>query len=328
MVGIISALETRGSVCTADAHNADGAFHDVTKTFSSYDTSSNGQSKQNSDTDSCSYNNDLLIQCRIASAHAATCQTEICGISPEDTLGTKVNESSSNKQRVYMLSWNIKGLTNDKLSDDILGNFFKKLDIILLTETWTSDNAEIELKGFTFYNYPRKYRHPNAKRDSGGIGIFVRDDIKHGVVIWRNTEDVVTWIQLKAEYFGLKRDLYVANIHMVPQGSVHVRDEIFSLLYGDLAQLPPESHVLLCGDYNAHTNVLPDYDIENFHGSEGGLMELLPHDVHQLHDDIYKLYATGRLDFPEIVDLPMCKVCSLSIFVKILVYWSWMADSV
>ena len=60
MVGIISALETRGSVCTADAHNADCAFHDVTKTFSSYDTSSNGQSKQNSDTDSCSYNNDLL----------------------------------------------------------------------------------------------------------------------------------------------------------------------------------------------------------------------------------------------------------------------------
>ena len=28
----------RGSVCTADAHNADGAFHDATKTFSSYDT--------------------------------------------------------------------------------------------------------------------------------------------------------------------------------------------------------------------------------------------------------------------------------------------------
>ena len=83
---------------------------------------------------------------------------------------------------------------------------------------------------------------------------------------------------------------------MVPQGSVHVRDDIFSLLYGDLAQSPPESHVLLCGDYNAHTNVLPDYDIENLHGSEGDLMELLPHDVHKLHDDIYKLYATGRLE--------------------------------
>ena len=286
----------RGSVCTADAHNADGAFHDVTKTFNSYDTSCNGQSKQNSDTDSCSYNNDLLTQCRIASAHGATCETEICDRSPEDTLGTKVNESSSSKQRVHMLSWNINWLTNDKLSDDILGNFFTKLDIILLTETWTSDNAEIELKDFTFYNCPRKYRHPNAKRDSVGIGIFVRDHIKHGVVIWRNTEDVVAWIQLKAEYFGLKRDLYVANIYMVPQGSVHVRDDIFSLLYGDLAQLPPESHVLLCGDYNAHTNVLPDYDIENFHDSEGDLMELLPHDVHKLHDDIYKLYATERLE--------------------------------
>ena len=82
---------------------------------------------------------------------------------------------------------------------------------------------------------------------------------------------------------------------MVPQGSVHVRDDVFSILYGNLAQLPPESYVLICGDYNAHTNILPDYDIENFHGSEGDLMELLPHDVHILNDDIYKSYTTGRL---------------------------------
>ena len=93
----------RGSVCSADAHNADGAFHDVTKTSSSYDTSSCGQSKQNSDTYSCSYNNVLLTQCRVASAHGATCQTESCDRSRDVTLGTKVNESSSNKQRVYVI---------------------------------------------------------------------------------------------------------------------------------------------------------------------------------------------------------------------------------
>ena len=49
----------RGSVCTADAHNTDDAFHDVTKTISSSDTPSSGELKQTSDTDNCSYNNDF-----------------------------------------------------------------------------------------------------------------------------------------------------------------------------------------------------------------------------------------------------------------------------
>ena len=103
------------------------------------------------------------------------------------------------------------------------------------------------------------------------------------------------WIKLDATYFGLEKDLYVGNIYMVPQGSVHMRDDVFSVLYKEIALLNNESNVILCGDYNAHTGVLPDYDIETLHGSEGDLVNLLPNDVHRHYDDIYKLHITGRL---------------------------------
>ena len=49
-----------------------------------------------------------------------------------------------------LISWNINGLTHCKLLDDILGNFLNKYDIILLCETWTSDQDDIALDGFEF----------------------------------------------------------------------------------------------------------------------------------------------------------------------------------
>ena len=142
--------------------------------------------------------------------------------------------------------------------DEILGTFLQSFDLILLTETWACTDAVFELEGFTFYNYPRHYKHPNARRDSGGIGVFVHNDIKSGVVVGKNHDDVLTWVKLNATYFGLEKDLYVGKIFEVPQGSVHLRDNVFSVLYKEIALLNNESNVIPCGDYNAHTGVLPD----------------------------------------------------------------------
>ena len=74
-----------------------------------------------------------------------------------------------------------------------------------------------------------------------------------------------------------------------------MREDVFALLYEDVAHIPSHANVLLCGDYNAHTNTLPDYDIENRVGSDGNLVNLLPEDVLKSRDDLCKLYTTVRL---------------------------------
>ena len=46
---------------------------------------------------------------------------------------------------------------------------------------------------------------------------------------------------------------------MVPHSSNHVRHDAFELLQNDIAVIPLEAEILVCGDHNAHTNIEPDY---------------------------------------------------------------------
>ena len=57
----------------------------------------------------------------------------------------------------------------DKLNGDILGKFLKSHDIILLSETCTKDTDNFPMSGFVFDNYPRKFKHQEATRSSGGL---------------------------------------------------------------------------------------------------------------------------------------------------------------
>ncbi len=63
---------------------------------------------------------------------------------------------------INIISWNIQGV-HEKLSENDLVNFlFKTIDIILLTETHTKNNTELDFPNFHYTNYARKYVHPNA----------------------------------------------------------------------------------------------------------------------------------------------------------------------
>ena len=103
---------------------------------------------------------------------------------------------------ITLCSWNINGLTAEKLTYDILGCLFKDFDIILLSETWCYRDDTYDLQGYTYINYARSEKHPDAKRMSGGLGLFIRNSILPGIKIGHNYKDVIAWITLKKEFFG------------------------------------------------------------------------------------------------------------------------------
>ena len=177
-------------------------------------------------------------------------------------------------------SWNINGPTQTNLSDDVLGKFLTKFDIILLSETWSSEGDNFELCGYTFYNYPRQLRNQKAKRGSGGLGIFVWNDIANVVTCVKYTKDIIAWIKLDKDYFGLETETYIANIYCVPAGSTYPIDDPFDILLHDLSQLPGPWQILVCGDYNTRTGTVNDYMIHDISGSNGDLERLLlPNDI-------------------------------------------------
>ena len=72
--------------------------------------------------------------------------------SPDITLCEKSPVPLYSGRCLKFISWNINGLTEEKLSDYILCIFFKKFDIIVLTETW----ACTDLECFSFLQFSKK----------------------------------------------------------------------------------------------------------------------------------------------------------------------------
>ena len=191
---------------------------------------------------------------------------------------------------INIISWNINGLTQDKLDDALLGSFLKKYDVILLNETWASEEDDYTLEGFVYHNYPRKCKHPKSKRESGGLGIFINDDIQEGAIKWAHTDDIIAWIILKKSFFGFEKDVYLGNVYIVPEGSTYLRHDEFNLLYQEILKVPDDSEIALCGDYNARTGTTLDFDA-HANGSNGGLNQLLPPDdlgVYHLINEMWR----------------------------------------
>ena len=204
------------------------------------------------------------------------------------------DKSVDKKENISILAWNINGLSQDKSNDAILGLLLKRHDIISLNETWAANNNEYQLEGFTYYNYPSKSKHLKSKRESGGLGIFIRHDIHKGVSLWSHTDNIVAWIILKKTFFGFRNDVYLANIYIVPEGSTYLKHDEFNLLYEEILNVADNSEVLLCGDYNARTGVKLEFDV-HFSGCNGDLNDLLPPDDGGVYYMIESMHRNRRL---------------------------------
>ena len=116
-----------------------------------------------------------------------------------------------------------------------------------------SDQDNFMLEVFVFYNFPRLNRNCLAKRNSGGLGVFVRNSTKEDVIFIKSFEDVVAWFKLRKDRFQLPNDIYLDNVYVAPEGSSYLNYDVFDLIKEDTAKFPSGTQVLICGHYNART---------------------------------------------------------------------------
>ena len=135
-----------------------------------------------------------------------------------------------------------------------------------MQETWTTRHSDIELDG---YSHPihsfRRFQNKRAKRASGGVIIYIKDNIRKGVKLIKNEVDCLIWLKFDKCFFQISEDIYLCVAYIPPENSVFHNmfdGDIFRLLEDDISLYQNSGKMFLTGDLNGRTSIKPDF-IEN-----------------------------------------------------------------
>ena len=85
------------------------------------------------------------------------------------------------KYHLLVSAWNVNGLNREKLKDKEFVRNITKYDIVCLTETWTTNERNIKVQGFTEFHNPSPNRLKKKGRNSGGVIVYKRNNVYDGV---------------------------------------------------------------------------------------------------------------------------------------------------
>lgn len=178
--------------------------------------------------------------------------------------------------------WNCNGLTENKLSNEDFLNIIDGNGIVILSETWTNSSSNINIDGYKCFNYFRKYKHKNAKRNSGGIVVYVKNEICGGITVVRNHYDSIIWLKIDKNFFKLKNDIYLCGLYFWSDDSPInniIDTNLFDVLSDDIFYFESLGKILIAGDFNCragdrpdyilHDNIIRDLDPDDYLNDEG-----------------------------------------------------------
>ena len=161
-----------------------------------------------------------------------------------------------------VFTWNCNGLSNDKRTDIEFQKLVFSYDIVILSESWADKESFVNVSGYKCFNFYRKFRHPNARRNSGGILVYCKDSVVNGVSIIKNHCDTLIWLKLDKLFFNLDTDVYLCGVYVWSDGSpaAAVYDtDLFHVLQEDICFFSERGRVCVAGDWNARVSDKDDF---------------------------------------------------------------------
>lgn len=149
-----------------------------------------------------------------------------------------------------------------KLDDVDVATDLKKADIVCLVETHCGANEIPRLSGFSPPIFNVRPKTPRAPYHSGGILIYIKPGIRKGVKAMPETNSEYRWLKLERNFFKTAHDIYILVAYISNGTFADKNDDVFELIENDVASFSKDgSEFFVCGDFNARTNVDPDYCI-------------------------------------------------------------------
>ena len=90
--------------------------------------------------------------------------------------------------------------------------------LIFLTETMKGNDYTLVLPGYQFHHVSRTFKHKNASRVSGGIGIPVCNKFEKNHSRIDSTYDHLVWLTVTTEYYQ-KKNIKIGCAYIPPENS-------------------------------------------------------------------------------------------------------------
>ncbi len=198
--------------------------------------------------------------------------------------------------------FNVSGLSKSKIIDkEFISQHINPFDFCFFVETFTGKNSQIDIDGFFFYQSYRKNEKANAKRKSGGIVAYIRNEYKNMLECLKSDHEDILWLRFKKEHFNIDKDLYLAVVYVIPENSSSLqhRSDCFEILNREVSKFSSKGYILLGGDFNSRTGLMKDYieDDSNDFGNVDPYDQLDSHQFRYSQDK--KSNAAGKylIDF-------------------------------
>ena len=99
------------------------------------------------------------------------------------------------------------GKSFNKLDSDEINTLFKSHDIILFCVTWGNNLFNYSKPGFKHILLNRTEKHKRARRDSGGLIVYIADRFYHEDMLIKTIDDCMLWFKLRNVQVGQQDDV-------------------------------------------------------------------------------------------------------------------------
>ena len=133
-------------------------------------------------------------------------------------------------------------------------DFLNKHDIIMLTETKLDNIDDLTFPGFKLITKNRKHK----KRASGGVAVLIREELEPIISVLKVEQQDSIWLKFES---GLKNDLILCLIYILPENSVYSKISMFDNLEEIITVLRIKYNnidVCIIGGLNARTGNASD----------------------------------------------------------------------
>ena len=174
------------------------------------------------------------------------------------------------KHRLQLGHWNLNGLMSKQLglkleNEDVL-KVINSCHIFGITETHLLPSNGKQLVGYKdFHSFRKQGKRKNY--NSGGISVYIRDEILDGVSVKHGETSDFIWVELKKkkQYFNLQENVHIGFVYIAPANS-NLNDRDFTAyesLEKDVSKFSLKGDVMLLGDFNSRVAKMSDFIIND-----------------------------------------------------------------